>query len=55
MEEIRDRYIALFEAAIDKALDGKPQKIAFCNDVVLELYLDDDGMLHWRRVWEVPQ
>lgn len=49
MKEIRDRYIALFEMAIDSALAGKPQKIAFCSDVVLELYLEDD-MLHWRKI-----
>jgi hypothetical protein len=47
--EIRDRYVALFETAIDRALSGEPQMIAFCKDIVLELYLED-GKLHWRRV-----
>jgi len=50
MDKIRDRYVALFENAIDSALSGTPQKIAFCSDVVLELYLGEDKMLHWRKI-----
>ncbi len=48
--KIRDRYVELFETAIDTALAGHPQKIAFTSDVVLELYLGEDERLHWRSV-----
>lgn len=50
MKEIRDRYIALFETAIDSALAGEPQRIAFAEGIVLELYLGEDKALHWRKV-----
>ncbi len=50
MEEIKERYLSFLEDMIDKALAGEPVAVNFGRDIVLELYLGEDKMLHWRKV-----
>ena len=49
MKSLKDRYVGFFEDLISKALSGNAQTVHFCDDVVLELYLDGEE-LHWRRI-----
>ena len=42
------RYLSMHSMLIYAAFDGKPQPFVFCDDVMLELYLED-GELHWRK------
>jgi len=41
----------MFEHLLDAAFAGEPQPVLFCDNIVLELYLDGDE-LHWRRYGE---
>jgi hypothetical protein len=45
----RDEYIEFFADLIDRAFAGQKAVAHFCDDVVLELYLDGEE-LHWRRI-----
>jgi hypothetical protein len=47
-EFLRKRYLSMFAMLIDSAFNDKPQPFVFCDDVVLELYLEDEE-LHWRK------
>lgn len=49
MKNLREKYIEFFTTLIDMALSGKRPIAHFCDDIVLELYLDGNE-LHWRKV-----
>ena len=47
---LREKYIGFFAELIDRALAGHDATAHFCDDVVLELYLDGEE-LRWRRIY----
>lgn len=50
MEGIKEQYLSFIGGVIDKALAGEQVAVNFGDGIVLELYLGEDKMLHWRKL-----
>lgn len=51
-ESLKSRYLGLYERLIDAALNGEVQAFMPCEGVLLQLFLGEDGELHWRQISE---
>jgi len=47
--KLRRKYLRFFGAAIDRAFDGEVVTVVFAEDIVLNLTVDEDGCLIWRK------
>lgn len=47
LESLKAEYLGIFERLIDLAISGKRPRFLFCDEACLELFVGEDGVLHW--------